>query len=124
MELARLIEVLSDPRVYPGGARNVVVHQTHISVVFIAESTVYKIKKPVDLGFLDYSTLEKRRHWCEEEVRLNRRLALACTRVWSRSPETAVRSGSRNRPRDRMGGEDGEASRGGDARKNGPRVAA
>ncbi len=50
-------------------------HQTHISVVFVTDSVVYKIKKPVNLGFLDYSILEKRRYWCEEEVRLNRRLA-------------------------------------------------
>jgi hypothetical protein len=51
------------------------VRQTHISVVFLAGDYVYKIKKPVQLGFLDFSTLEKRRHYCDEEVRLNRRLA-------------------------------------------------
>ena len=50
-------------------------HQTHISVVFLAGPLAYKIKKPVNLGFVDYSTLERRRHFCEEEVRLNRRLA-------------------------------------------------
>ncbi len=48
--------------------------QTHISYVFLAGEFVYKLKKPVDMGFLDFSTLEKRRHFCEEEVRLNRRL--------------------------------------------------
>src|SRR5262249_33024078 len=51
------------------------VHQTHISVVFLAGSLAYKVKKPVSLGFVDYSSLERRRHFCEEEVRLNRRLA-------------------------------------------------
>ena len=51
------------------------VRHTHISVVFLAGGHAYKIKKPVDLGFLDFTTLEKRRHFCEEEVRLNRRLA-------------------------------------------------
>jgi aminoglycoside phosphotransferase family enzyme len=50
------------------------VRQTHISIVAIAPPNVYKIKKPLDLGFLDFSTLEKRRHFCLEEVRLNRRL--------------------------------------------------
>ena len=49
--------------------------QTHISVVFLAGPYVYKVKKPVDLGFLDFGTLARRRHYCEEEVRLNRRLA-------------------------------------------------
>lgn len=49
--------------------------QTHISVVFLAGDRAYKIKKPVDLGFLDFTTLEKRRADCEAEVRLNRRLA-------------------------------------------------
>lgn len=49
--------------------------QTHISVVFLAGDFAYKIKKPVNLGFLDFSTLEKRRHYCEEELRLNARFA-------------------------------------------------
>ena len=49
--------------------------ETHISHLLFAGETVYKIKKPVDLGFLDFSRQERRRHFCEEEVRLNRRLA-------------------------------------------------
>jgi aminoglycoside phosphotransferase family enzyme/predicted kinase len=53
----------------------VVVRQTHISLVFLAGDRVYKVKKPVNFGFLDFSSLERRRHFCEEEVRLNRRLA-------------------------------------------------
>jgi aminoglycoside phosphotransferase family enzyme/predicted kinase len=73
--LASLIQTLCDPQAYPAPVDDVHVHQTHISVVFLAGSYAYKIKKPVDLGFVDYSTLEKRRHWCDEEVRLNRRLA-------------------------------------------------
>lgn len=48
--------------------------QTHISWVLLTNEIVYKIKKPVNFGFLDYTTLEKRRFFCEEEVRLNRRL--------------------------------------------------
>ena len=49
--------------------------ETHISWVLLGEDTVYKIKKPVDFGFLDYTTLEKRRFYCEKEIELNRRLA-------------------------------------------------
>ena len=75
MELAHLIERLSDPRAYTIPTTKVEVHQTHISAVFVTDAFAYKIKKPIALDFLDYSTLEKRRHWCEEEVRLNRRLA-------------------------------------------------
>jgi len=48
--------------------------QTHISWVFLTGNFVYKLKKPVDLGFLDYSTLEKRKFYCEQELLLNRRL--------------------------------------------------
>jgi len=48
--------------------------QTHISWVFIASPFVFKLKKPVNLGFLDFSTLEKRRHFCGREIELNRRL--------------------------------------------------
>jgi aminoglycoside phosphotransferase family enzyme/predicted kinase len=77
MHLVELIEKLSDTAAYPHAPDGVEVLQTHISVVFLAGSFAYKIKKPVDLGFLDFSTLEKRRHFCDEEVRLNRRLAPA-----------------------------------------------
>jgi aminoglycoside phosphotransferase family enzyme/predicted kinase len=48
--------------------------QTHISYVFITDEMVYKIKKPVNFGFLDFTTLEKRRFYCEREVELNKRL--------------------------------------------------
>lgn len=48
--------------------------QTHISYVMLIGDYVYKWKKPVDLGFLDFTSLEKRKYYCEEEVRLNRRL--------------------------------------------------
>jgi aminoglycoside phosphotransferase family enzyme/predicted kinase len=75
MDLNQLIEALSDPAAYPDPVGEVDVRQTHISAVFLAGHFVYKVKKPVELGFLDFSTLAKRRHYCEEEVRLNRRLA-------------------------------------------------
>jgi aminoglycoside phosphotransferase family enzyme len=48
---------------------------THISWLFLAGERVYKVRQPVDLGFLDYTTPERRRHYCEEEVRLGRRTA-------------------------------------------------
>jgi len=75
MNLPALIKLLSQPAAFPFPVDAVVVHQTHISAVFLAGAFAYKVKKPVDFGFLDFSTLEKRRHFCEEEVRLNRRLA-------------------------------------------------
>ena len=77
MDMAHLIAVLSTPDAYPHPVEAVEVRQTHISVVFLAGRFAYKIKKPVDLSFLDFSTLERRRHFCEKEVRLNRRLAPA-----------------------------------------------
>jgi aminoglycoside phosphotransferase family enzyme/predicted kinase len=75
MNLTRLIDALSSPAAYSDAVDHVEVRQTHISVVFLAGRFAYKIKKPVDLGFLDFRTLDKRRHFCTEEVRLNRRLA-------------------------------------------------
>ena len=53
----RLIEALSDPAAYPYPVDAVEVRQTHISVVFLAGPFAYKVKKPVNLGFLDFSTL-------------------------------------------------------------------
>jgi aminoglycoside phosphotransferase family enzyme/predicted kinase len=74
MDLPELLAALSDPAAYPRPGP-VEVRQTHISAVFLVGDTVYKIRKPVNLGFVDFSTLAKRKHDCEEEVRLNRRLA-------------------------------------------------
>ncbi len=75
MDLARLLEGLSEAAAYAHPVGTVDVRQTHISAVFLAGPYVYKIKKPVNYGFIDFSTLTKRRHYCDEEVRLNRRLA-------------------------------------------------
>src|SRR5579875_450631 len=75
MELAHLIEALSNAAAFSHPVEEVEVRHTHISVVFLAGPFAYKVKKSVNLGFLDFSSLEKRRHFCEEEVRLNRRLA-------------------------------------------------
>lgn len=75
MDLPALIDALSRPDAYPFATGDLDVRQTHISVVFLAGEFVFKVKKPVKLSFLDFSSLEKRRHFCDEEVRLNRRLA-------------------------------------------------
>lgn len=73
--LPLLIDALSKPSAYPFPVDKVEVRQTHISVVFLVGDFVYKLKKPVKLPFLDFSTLERRRFFCNEELRLNRRLA-------------------------------------------------
>jgi len=73
--LEALLEDLARPEAYPTPTTRVEVVQTHISCVFLTDDEVYKLKKPLDLGFLDYSTPERRRTCCEAEVRLNRRLA-------------------------------------------------
>ncbi len=65
---------LMDPSTYPNRPQDVKLIQTHLSWVFLAGDVVYKVKKPVDFGFLDFTTLEKRRFFCSEEIRLNRRL--------------------------------------------------
>ena len=70
-----LLQALQDPAVYPEPTTRVEVRETHSSVVFLTDHYVYKVKKPLNLGFLDYSTLEKRRVNCHEELRLNRRLS-------------------------------------------------
>jgi aminoglycoside phosphotransferase family enzyme/predicted kinase len=70
----RLIAFLESPRSYPHRPAQVCSLQTHISWVFVAPPFVFKVKKPVNLGFLDFSTLERRRHFCQREVDLNRRL--------------------------------------------------
>jgi len=73
-ELADIIKALSDIKAYPERMAKVEIAQTQMSVVFLTNALVYKVKKPVNLGYLDYTTLEKRKFLCEQEVRLNRRL--------------------------------------------------
>ncbi len=69
-----LIAFLESPESYPHGPTEVRAIQTHISWVFIVSPFVFKVKKPVNLGFLDFSTLEKRHYFCRREIELNRRL--------------------------------------------------
>ena len=72
-----LLQRLLSPSAYPHPVTSVSLIETHISWVFLTGDYVYKVKKPVNFGFLDFSSLERRRHFCEEEVRLNRRFAPA-----------------------------------------------
>jgi aminoglycoside phosphotransferase family enzyme/predicted kinase len=69
----QLLEPSAFARVAPPGPVSLV--ETHISWVFLLEREVFKVKKPVDLGFLDFRSVEQRRKACEDEVRLNSRLA-------------------------------------------------
>ena len=70
-----LIEALIRPESYPHPVDRIELIETHLSWVLLTGDLAYKIKRPLDLGFADFSTLERRRHFCEEEVRLNRRYA-------------------------------------------------
>ncbi|MBL8260263.1 MAG: AAA family ATPase [Candidatus Competibacteraceae bacterium] len=70
-----LIASLLDPARYPHPAATVEHLQTHISHLLLAGDFAYKIKKPVDLGFLNFTSLERRKYYCAAELRLNRRLA-------------------------------------------------
>ena len=66
---------LSNPAFYPHYVKTIEIEETHISKVFLTGDFVYKLKKPVDFGFLDFTTLEKRHHYCKQEVLLNQRLS-------------------------------------------------
>ena len=70
-----LITFMNDPAVYPEKTTSVNFVQTHHSWVFICDNYVYKLKKPVNLGFLDFTTAEKRRFYVNEELRLNTRFS-------------------------------------------------
>jgi len=74
LSLPQYIRYLLEPASYPHPVQRVRLVQTHVSYLLFAGDFVYKWKKPVNFGFLDFSTLEQRRYFCEEEVRLNRRL--------------------------------------------------
>jgi aminoglycoside phosphotransferase family enzyme/predicted kinase len=70
-----LVGSLLRPEAYPGQVSDVELVETYISYLFLTGRHVYKVKKPVDYGFLDFTTLEKRRYYCHQEVELNRRLS-------------------------------------------------
>jgi hypothetical protein len=65
---------LLEPDAYPHAVSGLRLIETHISWVFLTGEYAYKVKKPVDLGFVDFSTLERRKFFCEEELRLNQRI--------------------------------------------------
>jgi uncharacterized protein len=72
--LPPLVEQMLQAGFYPHAVQEPIeLIQTHISYVFLTGDFVYKLKKPVNFGFLDFSTLEKRQHFCQEELRLNQR---------------------------------------------------
>jgi aminoglycoside phosphotransferase family enzyme len=75
MHIEEKVALLRQPDAYPDRPKRVEVIETHMSWVFLTESLVYKLKKPVRYDFLDFSTLEARQKNCEREVSLNRRLA-------------------------------------------------
>jgi len=70
-----LQKALLNPEIYPDHPRTIKFIETHISLLFLTGNHVYKLKKPVDFGFLDFTSLEKRKYFCEQEVKLNRRLS-------------------------------------------------
>ena len=70
----QVVEALLNPQAYPEEPGKIELIQTHISFVFVTKNFVYKMKKAVNFGFLDFSTLGKRRFFCEKELELNRRL--------------------------------------------------
>ncbi len=78
-QLPELVEALLDPKAYPETPQRIDLVQTQMSFVFLTDNYVYKVKKPVNLGYLDYTTLERRQFYCQREVELNRRL---CSNVY------------------------------------------
>src|SRR3970040_1769607 len=69
-----MVRALLDPRAYPHASPGIEMVQTQMSFVCLPGNYVYKVKKPVNLGYLDYTTLDKRRFYCQREVELNQRL--------------------------------------------------
>jgi aminoglycoside phosphotransferase family enzyme len=74
-DLPPLVQALLDPKIYPHDPQKVELVQTQMSFLFLTGDYAYKVKKPIDLGYLDYTTLEKRRFFCHRELKLNRRLS-------------------------------------------------
>jgi len=73
-QLPELVQALLELKAYPDTPQGVELVQTQMSFVFLTDDYVYKVKKPVNLGYLDYTSLDKRRFYCQREVELNRRL--------------------------------------------------
>jgi len=75
LELPELVQALLNPKAYPESPKGVSLKQTQMSYLFLTDDYVYKVKKPVNLGYLDYTTLERRHYYSLREVELNRRLS-------------------------------------------------
>lgn len=73
-QLPELVQGLLEPKAYPEATKRIELVQTQMSFILLTDEYVYKVKKPVNLGFLDYTTLDKRRFFCQREVELNQRL--------------------------------------------------
>ena len=73
-QLPKMVQALLEPKAYPDTPQRLELVQTQMSFVFLTDDYVYKVKKPVNLGYLDYTTLEKRQFYCQREVELNQRL--------------------------------------------------
>jgi aminoglycoside phosphotransferase family enzyme len=74
LQLPETVQALLNPEAYPDTPGQIELVQTQMSFVFLTDKHVYKVKKPVNLGYLDYATLERRRFYCQREVELNQRL--------------------------------------------------
>jgi hypothetical protein len=75
MDYDPFIQALQNPKLYEHPVTQFEIIETHLSWVLLTGVYAYKIKKPVNLGFVDYSTLERRRHFCDLELKLNQLLA-------------------------------------------------
>jgi aminoglycoside phosphotransferase family enzyme/predicted kinase len=72
--MPNILKSLMKPAAYPVPTSTVEMVQTHVSWIFLTDTHAFKLKKPVNFGFLDFSTADRRRFYCDEELRLNRRL--------------------------------------------------
>jgi len=73
-QLPEVVQALLEAKAYPETSTRIEMVQTQMSFVFLTDDYVYKVKKPVNLGYLDYTTLDKRHFYCQREVELNQRL--------------------------------------------------
>lgn len=101
--LPPIVEALLKPQAYPHKPQEIELVQTQMSFLFLTGNYVYKVKKPVNLGYLDYTTLEKRRFFCHQELELNRRL---CPEIYLSVVPIAMSlpGASEPRPRAKRGG--------------------
>ncbi|ENO12434.1 hypothetical protein MBGDC06_00092 [Thermoplasmatales archaeon SCGC AB-539-C06] len=90
MDQPDILKNLKNPEFYGYDLKSIDILQTHISFVALTGKYAYKVKKPVNFGFLDFSTLEKRKYFCEKELKLNRSFAPIFTLRFSPLPEKII----------------------------------